>query len=264
MGRPIFDGLQYLEAYGLHRKRMGPTGIQRWLEERHPDDPASLKTVKNWVRKFGEVKLDDPHLDDEFEWHKMDEHGLPWEASQYLLSVYRFHVRWVFNRPSFRYAVWWWRVHQAIPNESLYDIWGIAEHFVIRELSNMIMGTNLGFGDLQAWLAYQPWKDTRHGTIYDDDVKQGVIPPLSDSKGVVSLRDRLSNKPQAYAHVMHLFALDPRTPRSLPSRQCLPGLGFHETFAESRVEMTLEEFRREVEKLVETATSENDMEKEGE
>jgi hypothetical protein len=217
MGRPIFDKLQYLEAWNLYKKGMGPAGIQRWLEDRHPENPASLRTVKNWLKKFTEVDLDDPRLEEELEWHKIDEHGLPWESSRYLLSMGRFHLRWAGNEPTFRHAIWWWRVHQAIPSEGDYDIWGIADHFVVRELANTVMGARLGFDDLEAWLAYQPWKDAAHLKTYCEDVDNGIIPPLLGPERVFGVREEVSGKAKGYAAIAHIYAVDPRWPNRLPS-----------------------------------------------
>ena len=130
-------------------------------------------------------------LDQPFEWHRLEEHGLPWESGAYLLAMWAFtqdhsyfpeipkHVVWQIPKESFRQAKWWWRVHLAAPDLCLLDVYWLANTFALREQAHDVLGIPFNVDDLQAFLAYQPWTTTEAQERYREAVADGHLPPVS-------------------------------------------------------------------------------------
>ena len=94
-----------------------------------------------------------------FEWHRLQEYGLPWESSDILLSVWKrvCHMREDSSTPlpTVRQARWWWRVHLAAPDVTdPMDLFLLAQRFVIREILSDLLGQSAEMRDLDAHLAY--------------------------------------------------------------------------------------------------------------
>ena len=121
----------------------------------------------------------------------MDEYGLPWEASAYLLA--QLHSHW--HYPTARDVVWWWRVHLAIPEESQENVRHLAVPFIQREWSNYVMGRSLDFFGLQEWLAYKPWQNKANYLAYHEGTENGFIFPLGDGPEPDGLSEKQANLP---------------------------------------------------------------------
>ena len=119
----------------------------------------------------------------------MEEYKLPWEAGPFILKMWA----WVKDGgplrpediakgytgsiPSFRQARWWWRIHLIDPQLTDNSVWILAESFAQREWAHLLPGKPLFVEDLEAYLAYQPWRPERK-QAYQLAIKEGRIPSL--------------------------------------------------------------------------------------
>ena len=82
--------VEALEIY-TGRKAMGEgvsaLDIQVELEVKHPEGTASYRLIADWVKEFGIRGERQVLLDSLFEWHLLEEYGLPWSAGEYLLVI---------------------------------------------------------------------------------------------------------------------------------------------------------------------------------
>lgn len=129
-------------------------------------------------------------LDKEFEWHKLEDYDLPWEACSFLLPMWS----WVkesgpfptrgfhFPSPSAREVRWWWRIHLVDLELDYMWVWTIAQWFVARELIHDLLDGPLELADLEAYLAYRPWRKDNLA-IYRRAVEDGRIPVVKPTPG---------------------------------------------------------------------------------
>ena len=189
MPRPKANQDQQLLAYQLHKDGYGPTAILQKLREEFGDEnTVSPRTVATWVKGF---KQRTHSLDAPFEWHRMEEYGLPWESSEYLLTMWRGYKERtgssaplrVRSYPTVRQVRWWWRVHNAALDLGDTEVIEFAQRFVARELAHDVLGEPMDTSDLEAWLAYRGWEERPEFTSVGTDrywwaLKRGFIPPL--------------------------------------------------------------------------------------
>jgi hypothetical protein len=176
-------------------KKYGASEIRRQLQARENirgesefgDRVPGLRTMQRVVR---DIRGRLTPLDAPFEWHKMEQYGLPWEAGPYLLEM------WVTSKeppsdlvppesePRARAARWVWRTHLAVPDLDVLRTRYLAERFAQRELAHEVLGMPFYVADLEAHLAYRPWEgwpeDLSMYNRYQDAVQEGRIPPLED------------------------------------------------------------------------------------
>ena len=190
MGRPKADPNQQARAYQLYGQGYGPKAIHAQLEEEF-DSPVSLRTLSSWVQRFKEVPV---HLYAPFEWHKMQELGLPWEASAYLLEMWAWYLDNMSGspgdrrfHPSFRDVGWWWRVHLAAPELAMTDVWIVAYRFSFRETLQEGLGEPQGFDDLEAYLAYKPWQNNKRLGLYRRALENGWVRPIAGPESTSSM-----------------------------------------------------------------------------
>jgi len=188
MPRPKANPEQHLRAYQLFRDELGQTAIAVQLEEAF-ENPVSERTVGSWIRGFKSLNPTTLDLDATFAWHKLEDYGLPWEASSYLLAISRLSseeaIEGHYYRPTNRQARWWWRIHQAVPQiDVLSDVWFLAQRFVNRELIAEVLGRPLEFDDLEAHLAYKPWEgwpdNPDRFKVYFLAIRKGLIPVVEN------------------------------------------------------------------------------------
>ena len=192
---------QRMRAYNLYQQEFLPSLIHKQLQKEFTELEVvvSLRTVMRWVREFKTVAEEVRELDKPFEWHKLEEYGLPWEASAFLLEMSilvqenKIYRGYGFEplAPTVRQARWWWRVHLAAPDLDPVDVWYLAQRFVSRELACDALGEPEGFADLEAQLSYKPWdgwpKDSENLEIYRHAVEIGRIPQLRSFGGRIPL-----------------------------------------------------------------------------
>jgi len=197
MGRPRASEKQRLWAYGLYRQGFKASAIHAQLEEDfgksnrwdESEDVVSLGTVKNWIRQFEELGASATSLDEPFEWHRLEEYGLPWEAGEYLLRMWNFFKEGGVMRPTppptARQARWWWRVHLAAPDIDMLNLWHLSQEFASRELVSDVLGKPLELGDLEARLAYEPWADDEKYRRYHHAIEEGRIPEMKNRQPIL-------------------------------------------------------------------------------
>ena len=212
MARPREYDAHKLDAYQFYVQQKAAGGddsalnIRVLLEVAHPEGTASYRTIANWVKGFKNEAEWRDLLDSPFQWHLIEEYGLPWEASGYIMDIllklesWRVDQReWKRDHPdvvttpylSVREALWCWRIHLAAPEigvtvGELGDIYYLARQFSSREVTTEILGKPLNLADLEALLMYKPWLDfggeeKRH-RAYHSAVEQGSIPGLPSDK----------------------------------------------------------------------------------
>ena len=208
MPRPRASSRQQLRAYELHRAGFGPSAIEKALYGAYGEDAVSLRTVSTWTSGFKKMGQDEKELDLPFEWHRMEEYGLPWEAGGYLLETWTWLTKFwkgVAEQlddpeplpPTVRQVRWWWRVHLAVPDEdNLVNIFVWAEAFVEYELLRDVLEVKMDMAGMTPYLAYKPWKSDEEGR---EEYRQavGTFGRLPDTWDDVLRFDRLrqANKP---------------------------------------------------------------------
>jgi hypothetical protein len=205
MAPPKVNPMLHQEAYHLWRDGNGPAAISKSLFKNFSSDGqdvVSERTIAKWVKAFKSLTANEVDSDSNFHWHSMEQHGIPWEAGNYLNNMlYAIHSlnhsnstadtlqmpRSCYCRDlqlSFRYAKWCWRVHLAAPEigatvGKLSDVFFIAIQFGDREIFTEILEQPIEIEDLEALLVYKPWLDVgeteeRH-SAYHRAVEQGTI-----------------------------------------------------------------------------------------
>jgi len=179
MARPK-EGKQQLCAYhhfSHGKKQAGAILLE--LEKQFGENSVSKRTVERWLQDFREVKT---FLDKPFEWNQLEEYGLPWESSTYLISLWFAHKQLAGYPPSYkptaRQAIWWWRIHHAAPAVAEKDVILLAQRFVVREIGRDILGQKIDFEDLNAHLFYKPWENNVKHKAYCAAIEDGSIPAL--------------------------------------------------------------------------------------
>ena len=223
MPRPITSAEQRLIAYSLYQQKIGPTAILKALRERF-DKPVSPRTVANWVKVFKRVGEENA-TESTFEWHRMEEYGLPWDASALLLDIWaNIQDGEGLPPPTVRQVRWWWRVHWAVPDIEGYDVWVFAQRFVYRELRHELLGEPLELADLEAHLAYKPWASEEQHQMYQRAITRQRIPPLRQDAiqtlqdpHVVRLLDQAAGRQVGIDSLV--ATLVTQRPELLPSKQ---------------------------------------------
>jgi len=159
------------------------------------------RLVKNMVKRAAAATTEVMLRDQPFEWHRLEEYGLPWESSSFLLPMWA----WVresgpfptfdmnFPLPTIREVRWWWRIHLAmhlpkppsIPKgkslnvQELHysQVWTISQLFLVRDLTSHLLGKPLELADLEGYLAYRAYDPDQLPT-YLEAVEKGRVPPI--------------------------------------------------------------------------------------
>ena len=195
MPRPRANPEQHRLAYSFFLDGMGPTAIHNQLIGRYgtegPNKAISERTLATWINGFKDIE--DRALDDIFEWHNLEEYDLPWEASSYLLEMIAYVQQTDSLRdvgPSVREVQWWWRVHLAAPDLSMFDVYWLAYPFVDREIRQVVTNSpSLVMSDLESHLAYRPWVSDQHLERYLEAIRRKRISPLLNDFGTTEYVD---------------------------------------------------------------------------
>ena len=144
--------------------------------------------------------MPDLPIDEPFRWRNIQDYGLPWESSAYILDFWAQAIEFLVNMqqdpdlldlpagfrnlpPTIvytgRHARWWWRVHQADPDLPINAVLALASAFSSREYLHEVLGLPMELADLQGLLAYRPWHSEHYCEIYLGAVSEGRIPPLN-------------------------------------------------------------------------------------
>jgi hypothetical protein len=205
-----------LRAYNLRGKGISYEAISAMLSQEAEDgrkfDRATIYRVR---RSMPRSPADEP-----FQWHRLEEYGLPWEASSYLLELLVTlnespespFLTDLFPRegvPTVRTARWVWRTHLAVPDQDVLNVWLLAQRFAQRELFHEVLGVPFYVADLEAQLAYRPWEgwpeDLSMYNRYLAAVQEGRIPPLEDQiKWIDQVLDRWKQIPRQFKNIPHI------------------------------------------------------------
>ena len=208
MAPPKVNPILHQAAYHLWRDGNGPASIAKSLFKNFSSDGqdvVSERTIAKWVKAFKGLTPNEVDFDSHFHWNSMEQHGIPWEAGNYLNNMLyvihslnhsetiaeTLHMSMpYFGRDlqlSFRYAKWCWRVHLAAPEigetvGTLSDVFFIAIQFGDREIFTEILEQPIETEDLEALLVYKPWLDVggteeRH-SAYHRALEKGTIPSI--------------------------------------------------------------------------------------
>ena len=110
MGRPKSSAEQEVFIYEKYYSGLGPKAITSLLEQYFPES-LSHRTVERKCAEFKKGRTPQNELlNSQFQWERMDEVGIPWEAGQYLISLRAWFVAQEIA-PTFRQMKWCWRVH---------------------------------------------------------------------------------------------------------------------------------------------------------
>ena len=174
--------------------------------------------------------MPDSPSDQPFEWHRLEEYGLPWEASGYLLKMAcfiqeletnLFRTLQIFTSdtspkvpPTVRQARWWWRVHQAVSEaEGGYlNVYIWAEEYVRYELYKDILDKDVDVTGLDAYLTYRPWFGEQHLERYTAALNERRIPGLPNTQDELPLVEEL----ERHGHVMALGRINSSNPGEAP------------------------------------------------
>jgi hypothetical protein len=132
--------------------------------------------------------MPDSPLDEPFQWHKLDQYGLPWEASGYLLTLW--HGIWSGELETFypieeakritaRNVLWWWRVHLAAPDISPMHTLMWASRFVNNEIYYLANNIEPDFEGFYQALAYRSSEGEEQAEIHNRAVEEGRIKPVA-------------------------------------------------------------------------------------
>jgi hypothetical protein len=136
-------------------------------------------TIYRAVTKMSESAEDTP-----LEWSRVQEYGLPWESTHYLLQTW---ARAIEGEEGFdlgssyiggltvRQAKWCWRTHLAAPDLEFKDTWQLATDFVYEERHRDYLGKPFDADDLWQYLAYEEWRSEEHRQRYLKAIKEGRI-----------------------------------------------------------------------------------------
>lgn len=152
------------------------------LLDEHVSRGAIHKITKSWDSLTDEEKQGDKTV----EWENIEEYGLPWESSGYLLEHWwRFAFENVDpntdhygDKPTVRLVKWWWRIHQAVPSAPQEVVARLAGDFASIEQGSDAQSWDLDFDGLWQYMAFKPWENDESGQAYLEATENGQIPSL--------------------------------------------------------------------------------------
>lgn len=225
MARPKLDPARIAHIRRLRGQGKTIDEIEALMEE--AELWTSRGAIARYTKEYDHQQDAEKTLDAPFEWYRLDEYGLPWEASAYLLDVLaKARIQFLaqlgtpsilFRPATVREVRWWWRIHLAAPAIEWFDVVQIARAFASRELASQILGKPLFVADLEALVVYHPWSGADSKRSYHEAVEHGVAPevisnPLLD----VFISDKPENV-QMTAIIQFGWWPSPTSPHLLPS-----------------------------------------------
>ena len=172
---------------------MTQRAIQKALESEFRE-PVSKSTVGNWAKGFRAYRPDGPDPDIPFAWSRMDEYGIPWDASRFVLDYLRASQQHTEGEPplTFRQVKWAYRVWEAtgrhvhflppevsqIPSDEPADMdWreiGFLSYLLAsaEEASDVLCIEN-DLAGIDEYIARRPWESLDTAMDYWSDVQAG-------------------------------------------------------------------------------------------
>ena len=203
MARSKLDNAVIFEIknYRSHKVQRGDRWISMPLDEIEENmqdardtgivnfDMPGRGSIQKYSREYDDLDQSKKDLDDPFEWHRLEDYGLPWEAGSYLLSMWReiqelraqlnlTHLIIPGRAPTVRQARWWWRMHLAVPEmEDKRNVYLWAKEACKQELYRDLLDKPLNLSGFNAYLAYQPWVNAENEMAYKTAWSEGRIAP---------------------------------------------------------------------------------------
>jgi hypothetical protein len=238
-GRPKKDPQIIIEIFRLRGLGKSIDGILDTIG----DDRVSRGTVAKYTKEFDNLSEVTKERYRPFEWHRLEEYGLPWESSAFLLGMWvRIQEYWADEDrvlpwsvphlpPTAHQVRWWWRVHLAVPDGvNTMDIYIWAEQFSRREMFSGVMGSPLDMTDLEAYLAYKPWAGPGNLFMYSQAVEEKRIQQLPHAFHEFNVLDEIKAAGAIDLYSNMSPSLNPEHPERRPSQQISDLLEHLETF----------------------------------
>lgn len=190
-----------------------------------PHQRTLQRLVKDMQGNVTKATDSEKLLDQPFEWHRLEEYALPWDASAYLLEMWvHVTIRRISSLPlgpppTTRQVRRWWHVHRAAPEMEKDDVWWVAQEFVVREITSEVLGISQTMADLDAWLAFTPWRGDTYRGLYRFGIERGLIPPLTVPESGSSPLFTVWEKTGMPRHMGLSLCLVPGPPEMLPSQR---------------------------------------------
>ena len=146
-------------------------------------------SIQKYAREYDDLPENSRALDEPFAWRRIGEYDLPWEAGGLLLNMCKFlneRQAEIKSRgykytapppPTFREAIWWWRVHltDTARTMTISHIWEVTNWIVVRQLNHELLGVPFFLEDIEAYLTFKPWIDG-NDEAYESAITDGEIP----------------------------------------------------------------------------------------
>lgn len=193
----IFEIKSYRSQKVRRGERLIPTPLDTIEQKMNEARDAGIVTsdmpgrgsIQKYAREFDDLPSDIRTLNEPFAWNRINEYpDLPWEAGGFLLRMYKFVNHTIRQQtitvydpppPTYREALWWWRVHLTDIEGRLDDqsVWVIAHLIMYRQLKHEFLGVPLYLEDVEAYLAFSPWIEGNEAE-YESAIIQGLIPGM--------------------------------------------------------------------------------------
>ena len=184
------------------------------------DDPtASRGTVAKYMKEFSD-------LDRPFQWQRLEEDSLPWEAGGILLEIWAYAIQLKASleaglkrastdtdiptiptdqlTATVRQARWWWRVHCAAPDLTANMKWKFGFECAMREQVYELLDEPFDLSDVQGYLAFGEWRQDAAEGEYARLVNEESLPPLTviDVDVILRMAEAMSNESGDDRHIL--------------------------------------------------------------
>ena len=156
------------------------------------------RKLDEWDESSGSNNHDP--LDEVFDWRRLPDIGLGWEASNVVLNLWAYDQKLSADRDrqhpgndinipaTMRKALWWWKVHCATGEfkEDQIDlleigrvqfVWSAAEVFWLADWYESRLGIPQDTSGNWAYLAYKPWRNAERRDEYERALDENRIGP---------------------------------------------------------------------------------------
>ena len=215
LNQPRAPGHKPIRSREMLKELLRNPEMERLIEDilvLGPNKEAQEKKIGRQLEKWGGPKNHDP-LDEVFDWRRLIDAGLGWEASDVVLDLWAYDQKLSVdrenqtpgnsvNRPAtMRKALWWWKVHCAtgefrenrIELQNMtrtHFVWQAAEVFWLADWYESSLGISQDTSGNWAVLAYKPWGSIVRRDAYDRALDENRISP---SLNVVYRKDGNGN-----------------------------------------------------------------------
>ena len=192
LNQPRAPGHKPIRSREMLKELLRNPEMERLIEDilvLGPNKEAQEKKIGRQLEKWGGPKNHDP-LDEVFDWRRLIDAGLGWEASDVVLDLWAYDQKLSVdrenqtpgnsvNRPAtMRKALWWWKVHCAtgefrenrIELQNMtrtHFVWQAAEVFWLADWYESSLGISQDTSGNWAVLAYKPWGSIVRRDAYD-------------------------------------------------------------------------------------------------